>query len=82
MSLSDISLNNKSLISDLLTMMQTQKLDYTETFLQLTQSLTDDAKAQELESKLGDFYFFDGRDEFLKEALSHFLKAQDFNPYS
>ena len=56
MSLSDISLNNKSLISDLLTMMQTQKLDYTETFLQLTQSLTDDAKAQELESKLGDWY--------------------------
>lgn len=34
------------------------------------------------EIKLGDFYFFDGRDEFLEEALSHFLKAQDFNPYS
>ena len=34
------------------------------------------------EIKLGDFYFFDGRDEFLKEALNHFLKAQEFNPYS
>lgn len=34
------------------------------------------------EIKLGDFYFFDGRDEFLAEALSHFLKAQEFNPYS
>lgn len=32
--------------------------------------------------KLGDFYFFDGRDEFLPEALSHFLKAQAFNPNS
>jgi uncharacterized protein YdiU (UPF0061 family) len=50
------ALNNKSLISDLLTIMQTQKLDYTETFLQLTQSLTDDVKAQALESKLGDWY--------------------------
>jgi uncharacterized protein YdiU (UPF0061 family) len=48
--------NNKSLISDLLTIMQTQKLDYTETFLQLTQSLTDDFKAQELAGKLGDWY--------------------------
>lgn len=34
------------------------------------------------EISLGDFYFFDGRDEFLAEALSHFLKAQEFNPYS
>ncbi|MDX2370882.1 MAG: protein adenylyltransferase SelO family protein, partial [Colwellia sp.] len=50
------ALNNKSLISELLTLMQTQKLDYTQTFLQLTQSLTDDVKAQELQSKLGDWY--------------------------
>jgi len=50
------ALNNKSLISDLLTIMQTKKLDYTQTFLHLTQSLTDDVKAQELESKLGDWY--------------------------
>ncbi|NOQ74558.1 MAG: OmpA family protein [Crocinitomix sp.] len=34
------------------------------------------------EIKLGDFYFFDGRDEFLMVALSHFEKAQKFNPYS
>ena len=54
--LKDSALNNKALISDLLTLMQNQKLDYTETFLQLTQSLSDDAKAQELESKLGDWY--------------------------
>ena len=50
------ALNNKLLISDLLSLMQTQKLDYTQTFLELTQSLTDDAKAQELQSKLGDWY--------------------------
>ena len=52
----NIALNNKSLISDLLTIMQTQKLDYTQTFHQLTQSLTDSVKAQELQSKLGDWY--------------------------
>ncbi len=52
----DVTLKNKSLISDLLAMMQTQKLDYTQTFLQLTQSLTDETKAQELKSKLGDWY--------------------------
>jgi len=34
------------------------------------------------EINLGDFYFFDGRDEFLMEALSHFEKAQKFNPHS
>ncbi|NQY87837.1 MAG: YdiU family protein [Colwellia sp.] len=52
----DTALNNKPLITDLLTKMQTQKLDYTQTFLQLTQSLTDGAKAQKLASKLGDWY--------------------------
>lgn len=54
--LANSGLSNKTLIIDLLTLMQKQKLDYTETFLQLTQSLSDDAKAQELESKLGDWY--------------------------
>lgn len=34
------------------------------------------------EIKLGDFYFFDGRNEFLYDALNHFLAAQQFNPYS
>lgn len=34
------------------------------------------------EIKLGDFYFFDGRNEFLYDALNHFLAAQKFNPYS
>lgn len=48
--------NNKVLIRDLLTLMQKQKLDYTQTFLHLTQSLSDDVKAQELENKLGDWY--------------------------
>jgi uncharacterized protein YdiU (UPF0061 family) len=49
-------LNNKALINDLLTIMQTQSLDYTQTFLLLTQSLTDAVKAAALESKLGDWY--------------------------
>lgn len=50
------ALNNKALISDLLSIMQTKSLDYTQTFLQLTQSLTDDVIAQDLKSKLGDWY--------------------------
>ncbi|PHR85519.1 MAG: hypothetical protein COA59_00750 [Colwellia sp.] len=54
--LKDTALNNKSLISDLLALMQTQNLDYTQTFLHLTQSLSDDVKAQDLQSKLGDWY--------------------------
>lgn len=52
----DAALNNKSLISDLLTLMQEKNLDYTQTFFHLTQSLTDDVLAQELQSKLGDWY--------------------------
>jgi len=54
--LKDSALNHKSLISSLLTLMQTQNLDYTHTFLQLTQSLSDEVKAQELQSKFGDWY--------------------------
>jgi len=52
----DTALHNKALTSDLLSIMQTQNLDYTQTFLQLTESLTDKVKAQELNSKLGDWY--------------------------
>jgi uncharacterized protein YdiU (UPF0061 family) len=52
----DTALSNKALISDLLTSMQKQKLDYTQTFLKLTESLTDKTKAEELKSKLGDWY--------------------------
>ena len=50
------ALNNKALINELLTIMQTKNLDYTQTFLQLTQSLTDDVIAQGLNNKLGDWY--------------------------
>ncbi len=52
----DTALHNKALTSDLLSIMQTKNLDYTQTFLQLTESLTDKVKAQELNSKLGDWY--------------------------
>ena len=48
--------NNKVLINDLLTIMQTKSLDYTQTFLQLTQSLTDEISAKEMNNKLGDWY--------------------------
>lgn len=34
------------------------------------------------EIKLGDFHFFDGTNADLPLALSHYLKAQEFNPYS
>jgi|TARA_B110000090_G_scaffold178882_1_gene202896 uncharacterized protein YdiU (UPF0061 family) len=54
--LKDISLHNKSLINDLLDIMQTQNLDYTQTFWHLTQSLSDNVKAQELTNRLGDWY--------------------------
>ena len=54
--LKDINFNNRSLISDLLALMQSQNLDYTQTFLKLTQSLSDDVQAKELKHKLGDWY--------------------------
>lgn len=34
------------------------------------------------EIRTGDSYFFDGKDELIEEALSHYLKAQEFNPHS
>lgn len=34
------------------------------------------------EIKLGDFKFFDGSSNDLSEPLGHYLKAQEFNPYS
>jgi outer membrane protein OmpA-like peptidoglycan-associated protein/tetratricopeptide (TPR) repeat protein len=34
------------------------------------------------EIKEGDFYFYDGASSDLSLALSHYLKAQEFNPYS
>lgn len=52
----DSGLNNKPLISDLLAIMQEQKLDYTHTFLRLSNSLTDDAKMTELPEQLADWY--------------------------
>lgn len=54
--LSDIEVNNKALINDLLTLMKTKKLDYTQTFLYLTESLTDNEKMEELKNNLGDWY--------------------------
>jgi outer membrane protein OmpA-like peptidoglycan-associated protein/tetratricopeptide (TPR) repeat protein len=33
------------------------------------------------EISAGDFYFFEGRNEFLQDALVHFLKAYSFNPH-
>ncbi len=47
---------NKALIDDLLTIMQEQSLDYTQTFHYLAKSLTDSAIAEKLKSTLGDWY--------------------------
>jgi len=47
---------NKLLVDNLLSIMQTQNLDYTQTFHQLTQSLTNSDKAKELKTELGDWY--------------------------
>lgn len=52
----DSGLNNKPLITDLLAIMQAQKLDYTHTFLRLSKSLTDDAEMAELPEPLADWY--------------------------
>jgi uncharacterized protein YdiU (UPF0061 family) len=54
--LNDTGLEGQALINDLLTLMKTKKLDYTQTFLLLTESLTDKEKAEELKSKLGEWY--------------------------
>jgi len=47
---------NKTLIKDLLVIMQEQSLDYTQTFNNLTKSLTDSEKEGELSRTLGHWY--------------------------
>jgi uncharacterized protein YdiU (UPF0061 family) len=47
---------NKTLIDDLLVIMKEQKLDYTQTFHHLTQSLTDKIKEKEFNCQFGDWY--------------------------
>ncbi len=47
---------NKSLISNLLATMQSENLDYTKTFLQLTKSLSDENIAKKVSNTLGDWY--------------------------
>jgi len=53
--LTEINANNKSLINELLAIMQTEVLDYTQTFHALTLSLTDDAILTDLKDKLGEW---------------------------
>ena len=47
---------SKTLVDGLLAIMQKQSLDYTHTFHQLTQSLTDSEQAEQLKSVLGGWY--------------------------
>jgi uncharacterized protein YdiU (UPF0061 family) len=54
--ITDVGVNHITLINDLLAMMQTQKLDYTQTFNALTQSLSDSVKEKALVSELGSWY--------------------------
>ena len=54
--MNEMSLNNKILIDDLLTIMQENALDYTQTFLNLTKSLSDTSIADELSLVLGQWY--------------------------
>jgi len=54
--LESTTLENQSLINDLLQLMQAKKLDYTQTFLQLTHSLSGEAFDEELKGQLGDWY--------------------------
>jgi len=53
--LTDVNANTKSLINELLAIMQTEVLDYTQTFHALTLSLTDDAILTDLKVKLGEW---------------------------
>jgi uncharacterized protein YdiU (UPF0061 family) len=52
----NVTLNHKELINELLVIMQAKHLDYTQIFLQLTKSLTDDIVAQEVSHNLGGWY--------------------------
>ena len=52
----DINTDNKALVDDLLEIMKTQSLDYTQTFHHLTKSLIDNKKEKELSRKLGNWY--------------------------
>jgi uncharacterized protein YdiU (UPF0061 family) len=54
--LADVDSSERPLLSELLTAMQEQQLDYNQTFLQLTQSLDDETVATELKPKLGSWY--------------------------
>jgi len=54
--ISDIGENHMTLINDLLAMMQAQKLDYTQTFYALTQSLSNSAQEKALISEFGQWY--------------------------
>lgn len=54
--LCNVNSDTKALINDLLAKMQTQGLDYTQTFFRLTQSLTNSAIADKLKTELGDWY--------------------------
>lgn len=54
--LATVSVENKGLVDDFLSIMQTQALDYTQTFHQLTLSLTDVNLAEKLKNELGAWY--------------------------
>lgn len=54
--MSQIDTPDKALIEGVLEIMQTKRLDYTQTFCRLTQSLTDIVIADELKAELGDWY--------------------------
>lgn len=54
--MSQIYSAHKVLIDSLLEIMQTKRLDYTQTFYRLTQSLKDKIIADELKAELGDWY--------------------------
>jgi len=53
--LTEVNSTIKSLINELLAIMQTERLDYTQTFHALTLSLTDNVIVTELKEKLGDW---------------------------
>ncbi|ABM03369.1 hypothetical protein UPF0061 [Psychromonas ingrahamii 37] len=54
--MTDFALSDQDFILELMEVMQAKKLDYTQTFSMLTQSLDDDVAAEKSQKNLGDWY--------------------------
>lgn len=70
----EVNQDIQTLITELLSIMEGQKLDYTQTFYLLTQSLTDREKEQDIKLMLGDW--FNAWHEQLRECNTSTVEAK------